>query len=184
MKQFAFVIVLATALAGCAQFNLVEPTRTMIGDLYSVEPQIRWNSNKTGNYEIWTVDGPGLQRVQFVNGIDDNETMFRGKKEYEKLIFKKSMTASEVMDLFVASLTADGARKVETKNLKPSQFGSNSGFRFDLSYVNKEGLEYEGVVVGSVIGGKLYLISYIGTRAYYFAKYKAEVERIIQSIKM
>jgi hypothetical protein len=184
MKQLVFAISLAIALAGCAKFSLVEPTRTVIGDLYSVDPQIQWSSNKSGKYEVWTVDGPGLQRVQFINGIDDNEALYKGKKEYEKLVFKKSMTASEIMDLFVDGFTADNARKIETKNFKPHPFGSHSGFRFDLSFVNKEGLEWDGLVVGAVINGKLYLISYAGARAYYFPKYKAEVERIIQSIKM
>lgn len=184
MKQLVFAIFLAIALAGCPRFSLVEPGRTVIGDFYSVDPQIQWSSNKTGKYEAWTVDGVRLQRLQFVNSIEDKETIYSGKKQYEKLVFKKNMTASEIMDLVVDSYTADEARKVETKNLKPSQFGSNSGFRFDLSYVNKEGLEYEGLVVGSVIGGKLYLISYTGTRAHYFPKHKTEVERIIQSIKM
>jgi hypothetical protein len=184
MKQAAFAIFLAIALAGCAKFSLVEPTRTVIGDFYSVEPQVRWNSSKTGKYEIWTVDGLGLQRLQFVSGIEDNESLYKGRKEYEKLIFRKSMTASEITDLIVDSLTADGHRKIESKNFKPNQFGSYSGFRFEMSLVNKEGLEYEGLVAGSIIGGKLYLISYTGTRAYYFSKYKSEVERIIQSIKM
>ena len=184
MKHFAiFLVILTMVLAGCIQFSLVEPTRTMIGDLYSVEPQIQWNSNKNGKYEVWTVDGLGLQRLQFINGIEDKETIFEGKKEYEKLIFKKSMTASEVMDLYVANLTADGARKVVTQNLKPNQFGNHSGFRFDLNFVNKEGLEWNGTVVGAVINGKLYLISYAGARAHYFTKYKPEVERIFQSIK-
>jgi hypothetical protein len=171
-------------LVGCARFSLVEPNRTVIGDKYLVEPQIKWSSQKTAKYEIWTVDGLGLERVQFVNGIDDNETIFQGKKEYEKLVFKKSMTPSEIMDLLVDSYKADGTRKVEAKNLKPIQFGSFQGFRFDLSYVSKNGLEYDGLVVGSAIDGKLYLISYTGTRALYFQKYKSEVERIIQSIKM
>ena len=123
--------------------------------------------------------------MQFVNGIDDNESVYKGSaKAYEKLIFKKSMIPSEIVDIVIDSLTAVDNRKIETKNLKPAQFGSHPGFRFELSYVNKEGLEYDGLVIGSVIAGKLYLISYMGTRAHYFPKYKTEVERIIQSIKM
>ncbi len=186
MKQFVFATFLAIILSGCAAtYSLVEPSRTTIGDKYWVTPQIQWSSINTGKYENWTVDGLSLQRLQFVNGIDDNESVYKGPtKKYEKLIFKKSMTASEIMEIVVDSYTADEARKIETKNLKPSQFGSYPGFRFELSYVNKAGLEYEGLVIGSVIGGKLYLISYTGTRAVYFQKYKTEVERIIQSIKM
>ena len=184
MKQFVVAIFLAVLLVGCAKYSLVEPTRMAIGDKYWVDPQIQWSSLTTGKYTAWTVDGLSLERLQFVNGVEDKETMYQGKKEYEKLIFKKSMTPSEIMELLVDSYKADGARKVETKNLKPNQFGNAPGFRFDMSYVSKDGLECEGLIAGSVIDGKLYLISYTGTRAHYFPKYKTEAERIIQSIKM
>lgn len=179
----ALAVFLVVIVAGCAQFSLVEPVPTVIGDMYSVTPQIQWNSNKTGKYEIWTVDGLGLQRLQFITGIEDNEALFGGK-QYEKIVFKKNMTATEIMDLVAASFAADEARKIETKNFKPNQFGNYPGFRCDFSFVKKEGLEWDGLVVGAVIKEKLYLISYSGAHAHYFPKYRTEVERIIQSIKM
>lgn len=179
----AVAIFLAITVAGCAQFSLIEPAPTMIGDMYSVTPRIQWNSSKTGKYEIWTVDGLGLQRLQFITGIEDNEALYAGK-QYEKIVFKKNMTATEIMDLVAASFAADEARKIETKNFKPYQFGGYSGFKCDLSFVKKEGLEWDGLVLGAVVKGKLHLILYTGTRAHYFPKYRTEVEWIIQSIKM
>lgn len=184
MTRWLSVLVLAMALTGCAAYSLVEPRRTAIGDLYTVEPQIPWSAKQSGKYEVWTVDGGSLEQVQFINGIADGETLFTGKEQYKKLVFKKNMSASEIMELVVDGLAADDGQKLETKNLKPVQFGSHPGFRFELSFVTKESLESEGLVVGAVIKDKLYLIKYTGTRIHYFRKYKEHVERIIESIKM
>ena len=184
MKRAAYALLLATILAGCATYSLVEPKRTAIGDRYTVEPQIPWSSAKSGKYETWTVDGGALQQIQFVIGLDDGEPLFKGKEQHEKQSFKKSMSVSEIMELVVDGLSVEGAQKLEAKNLKPFPFGGKPGFRFELNFVTQNGLENAGLVVGSVIMDKLYLVKYTGARAHYFPKYRAHVERIIESILM
>jgi hypothetical protein len=184
MKRAAYALWAAMILAGCATYSLVEPKRTAIGDLYTVEPQIPWSAAKSGKYEIWTVDGELLQQIQFVSGVDNGEPLFRGKGEHEKQSFKKSMSVSEIVELVMDGMAVEGDRKLEAKNLKPFPFGGKPGFRFELYFVTQNGLENAGLVVGSVIRDKLYLIKYTGARAHYFPKYKDHVERIIQSIQM
>lgn len=184
MIRSAHALVLAMILAGCATYSLIEPKRTTIGDLYTVEPQIPWSSAKSGKYEIWTVDGRALEQIQFISGLDEGEPLFKGKEQHKKQAFKKSLSASEIVELVVDGLAADGVQQPVTKNLRPAQFGAHTGFRFEVSFVAKGGLENEGLVVGAVIKDKLYLIKYTGTRMHYFPKYRDHVERIIQSIQM
>ena len=73
---------------------------------------------------------------------------------------------------------------VQTFHLRPFKFGSHPGFRFELSFLLEEGLEYEGFVVGAIKADKLCLICYSGTREYYYPKYKETAEQIIASIHM
>jgi hypothetical protein len=173
---------IAFAFTACAHYNLVEPVKRDIGSTYSVEPQISWSRSTQDKLEIWTIDGPSLEAIHFFDGIGDGQTLFAGQEtQKEKLPrFKKNMTASEVLELVADSIIAPGARSpigpnlkgvgVRATRLRPYKFGNHPGFRFELSFLSKEGLEYEGFVVGAIKDDKLYLICYSGTRQYYYPK--------------
>ena len=185
-------------LSACAHYTLVEPAKRDMGGGYSVEPQIVWNRSAQGKIEIWTIDGPALAAVHFFNGIGDGQNLFPfyGKSTRKAKLpkFNKNMTASEVQEFIVDSMLAPYRRSlvgpnmigtgVQTFHLRPYKFGSHPGFRFELSFLSEEGLEYEGFVVGAIKADKLYLICYSGTREYYYPKYKETAEQIIASIHM
>ena len=183
MRGFIFLITTLLMLAGCAKYSLVEPNRTAIGDSYTVEPQIPWSAASTGKTVIWTVDGPPLQELRFISKIDDSEAPFEGADAEKSPKFKKGMTGPEVKDLVLEMLAMAGAQKIKAKSLRPFKFGGHPGFRFEVNFVTENGLEKTGMVVGSVIKEKLYLITYAGTRVHYFAKHREHVEEIIESIK-
>ena len=77
-----------------------------------------------------------------------------------------------------------GAAMVKSKNLRPAAFGKLPGFRFDLSFLSPEGLERDGIVVGTIHEDKLYLILYLGAREYYYPKYRDQVEELIASVSV
>jgi hypothetical protein len=174
----------ALLVAGCATYSLIEPKRTAVGDLYTVEPQIRWSATRVGGVEIWTVDGPSLQAIRFLKGLRDGDPLFEGKTQAKRPQFKKDMSASDIMEFVVDSLSVQGSQKIATRNLRPAPFGNNPGFRFEMSFVSREGLDQEALVEGAVIAERLHLIIYSGARAHYFPKYKPEIERLIESIRM
>jgi hypothetical protein len=59
-----------------------------------------------------------------------------------------------------------------------------SGFRFDFSFLSKEGLERQGIALGSIHESKLLFMVYTGTREYYFDKHKQDVEAIFSSVEL
>ena len=184
MRWTAGTVLLAVLVTGCATaYTLVEPRRTAIGDVYTVEPQIPWSARKAGKRELWTVDGPALQAIRFINGLVDGEPLFEGGGKEKRPTFRKTMAATEIMEFVVDSLALAGLEKIETTGLRPEQFGGSQGFRFDMSFVTRQGLEGQGTVVGAVLKEKLHLIIYSGTRAHYYPKHKEHLERIIQSIR-
>ncbi len=184
MKRAATAFALVLILTACAVYRLVEVRRVAIGDLYTVDPQIPWSSASEGKTEIWTVDGPSLQAIRFVKGLEDDEVLFEGGDEEKRPKFRKHLTPSEIMEFVVDSLTLVGAQKIEARNQRPEEFGNVQGFRFEMTFVSNEGLEEQGFVVGAVMNEQLHLIMYIGVGAHYYPKHKEHVERIIQSIKM
>ncbi|MBI2080419.1 MAG: hypothetical protein HYT86_01640 [candidate division NC10 bacterium] len=94
------------------------------------------------------------------------------------------MTPTEIMEFAVDSLAAAGLEKVQASGLRPERFGTAQGFRFEMTYLTRQGLEGQGTVVGAVVNERLHLIIYSGARAHYYPKYRDHVERLIQSIRL
>ncbi len=182
IRLLAFLAVII--FSGCAHYSLIEPKTYVIADVYSIEPQIAWSSSVRGKSENWTVDGPSLQTILFVKGLEDGESVFPPKGEKEPPKFKSYMKANEVMEFILDSWRYSGVVQVKATNLRPIQFGKAPGYRFEYTYVSKNGLEMEGLAIGAVLHEQLYLIMYEGTRQYYFQKHKLDVEKIIESVNL
>ncbi len=184
MKTRASISIIVLLLSACTHYTLLEPQRYQVSEVYSVEPQIQWNHAKQGAVELWTVDGPLLQAVRLVNGVNEGDVLFPVFGQDKKLPqFRAGMSATEVQEFVVDSMTASGAADVSSSNLRPFQFGALPGFRFEMQFLSADGLEFEGIAAGATSEEKLYLILYTGTRSHYFDKYKSDVERMLQSIQ-
>jgi hypothetical protein len=181
-RLFAILAVL-TVLGGCAAYSLVEVKRHTIGDAYSVQPSIQWSKITADKVEIWTVDGPDLAMIRFFRGLKDGDPLFTARDDVKLPTYNPAMKASEVMEFVVDSISRAGAGNTDGTNLRPAQFGTTPGFRFELSFTSSDGLWFDGLVMGATIKDKLHLIIYTGTRQYYFPKYRDEVERMIGTIE-
>jgi hypothetical protein len=185
-KRALVPMAVAVLVAACAQFSLVGPGRVEMAGVYAVDTPVAWNRTSEGKSELWTVDGFQLQKLTFVNGLEDGDPLFETKGDNAKNMprYDTVMTSLEVKELIEAGLRVSGVHQLETYNFRPETFGSIPGFRFEFSYALESGLENEGTVIGAKKDGKLYLIIYTGTRFYYYGKHKDDVERLIDSIQI
>lgn len=163
---------------------MVEPVPVEVAGYYTVDPQIAWNRTKHEGMEVWTVDGPLLSAVRFLDAREDGEPIFAPQPDEKLPTFDKDMTAFEVQELVVDTMAAGGASMVEARDPRLWKFGTLSGFRFELSLLSGEGLECDAIVVGAVADERLYLVLYEGTRLYYFPKYRGYFEDIVASIRI
>ena len=185
LRRVTMILILTLASAACTRTALIEPQKRTIAKLYTVQPQISWSLvKKDSKTEVWTIDGPSLQQIRFVKGIPDGERLFEVRDEDKLPAYKDPMNAHEIMELIVDSFSAIGMVRVHATGLRPASFGSESGFRFDLTFRSKDGLEMEGFVLGAVIQGRLHLILYWGASQHYYPKHRDDVEQIIDSIQM
>ncbi len=186
IKGILAVSLFSLLFSGCSYYKLIEGQRVPIAG-YTVEPQTTWAARSSGKSETWTIDGVPLQRIRFIKGLADGQTMIEDiptQMDKEKMPkFKRGMTPFEIMELVVDSVNAGGS-KAEGRDLRPVTFGSAQGFRFDFDYVLPNGLEEQGLAVGAVLKDELHLILYSGVRGYYYSKEKEHVGRMIQSIRM
>lgn len=208
MKRMILLTMVLIGIGGCTHYTAVPAERRAIADLYSVKSSVAWSQADEGGIQVWTIDGPLLEALRFVT-LSDGDTLFRtSDKEAKVPRFRNHMTPNEVVEFFVASLKsvsggvdthqlAKGmvhpagiragsinAATIDVKNLRPADFGRLPGFRFDFSFLSKEGLERQGIAFGSIHEGKLLLMVYTGTREYYFEKHRQEVETIFSSVQL
>jgi len=174
-------------LAGCETYTLVEANAPVtMAQTYTVQPQIKWSKRVQGKFESWTVDGPLIEELSFVNGIESGDSLVEpdpyASDEVEYPEFRSGMTALEIQDLYEATLSKFQASQIATEGLRPLSFGAQPGFRFDFSYVSQDGLKRSGMVVGFVRDEKLYLIAYTAAALHYYDRYKGTVERLVASI--
>ncbi len=171
------------AFVGCAHPRVVGPERVKIGGLYSVDPQIRWSRFYQKGIETWTVDGPSLQALYFIN-VEKDRPLIATEDPKKWPRFGPQMSESEIMEFLVDSLARLGYAQLQAHDLRPTRFGRLQGFRFDLRFLFPDGLEGQGLGVGAVIEESLQLILYVGTQEYYYPKHLEEVEEIARSIEL
>jgi len=180
-------VLLVVALAGCVAggYTLVEPGRTQIDDEFSVSSNMAWSQRTFGERHVWTINGAGLEAIWFYAGIEDGDALIAQIDEDEDAPrFDADMRPNEVMELVVDSIGLIGAVNVEGTGLRPVEFGSVKGYRFELTLQTVEGLIKRGLAVGTIREDKLQLIVYLAADLHYYGKYLEEVERIFASVEM
>lgn len=183
MKTRLLTLVLLASLSACMQYSMVEVRKQKIGEFYSVEPVVRWSKWSGGVIDYWTIDGPALQSLRLYKGVKDGQPLrsIHGKDNLPT--FSSDMRASEVLEFVVDSFSNYDFNNVEATNLRPAKFGAKPGFRFEMRFQSAQGLEFDGLAIGTVSDGVLYMIIYTGARDHYFPKYRDQVEQIIASIE-
>jgi hypothetical protein len=189
MKRIAVVGFYALLITSCAigpQFKQIGPERQTVGSAYSLDPQIAWSRAAAGKFELWTVDGPGLDEISFANGIANGEAIVMPAPllaERPPLpLFREGMTPSEIAELITDTLASIGFIDVEAHNLRPFDFGGRPGFQFELTMLTPTSLEQRGLVAGMLKDERLYLITFRAASDYYYPKYETVVQRMLESI--
>lgn len=164
----------------------VKAERAKVGGIYSVDPQIAWNGKSRGNVTFWTSNGMNLDRVVFLNNIQDGKTLFGDASSGSKTShrFTSDMNIIEIAELFSTTMQTEGGwLKIETLNLKVENFGPFEGFIFDTKMVSEGGLVYKGMVSGAVIDGKLYLAFFLAPELRFYPEHIDLFRKILLSIQ-
>ena len=186
MKRILAVVFVCAALTGCASFGEHdEDGFTRVRDTYAVDALAdTWGRQDRRNYQIWSVDGPLLQALWFFDPVAEDEAMLGGFNSDKLPKFRPGLSALDAEEFIIDTLATLGLTQVQSSGLRPVRVSGLDGFAFDLSYLNENGLAYEGHVRGAEYEEQLHVLLYTGTRAYYFDAQKADVERMLDSVKI
>lgn len=174
MAGLGLLLSVLAVLASCARIAAVGPGRVELGAGFSVQATAGWNRLPQGAFgadEAWTRDGAGLDILLFIAGRGEGEPLFTHPRERKALLLRADMTPTEVMELWATEMALAGRHMVTVGGLMPVQFAGVPAFRFQYAYADAGGLVFDGYATGAMIGGRLYLVAFCGTRAHHFRAY-------------
>ena len=173
--------------SGCAEVDLVTAGKPAdLGDGVSVVPPVAWARIHTlaGGSSL-TIDGVGLGEVRYYTGIAPGKPIIDigNLSNAEIGTYKVSMLPNEIMDLLTSNMEKIGCQNARAANLAPMKFGAVTGFRFDVSYLTRDGLEMQGEALAAQRGGKLDVLLYVAPTEYYYALRKADAEQLFATVQ-
>jgi hypothetical protein len=179
------ILEVLAGIAGCsAHYALVQPgTRDMDG-FYRIHTPVAWSAYTQDNMEVWTINGPLLERLVFYKGVQPGAILLQDLLPVGQEVpyYKANMRAHDIIDLVLESYEMAGSTHATLQALHPTSFGHWPGFHFEFD-LSIDGLAYKGLGLGAIDEEHLlHLILYIGTREHYFNQHREVIEYMFSSV--
>ena len=179
---------------GISDYSLVRVHDVSVGDGSLVVAAPRpWNRHRAGFFEDirvvedWTLDGPLLDGISFVSGLNSGHYLIRQRKTADQQVpkFRAEMTPPEIAAMLESLYRVrGGAVDFRTLSLKPRPFLGTNGFQLDYEHLDDDELWRRGRVVGTVINTRLYLIMIDAAKSHYFGSTLPDFEAIVASARL
>jgi hypothetical protein len=190
MKKILLATALLSAPASAKWITVptTAPTTVAQSKLWVTSPAgwNRWSKRPMKQSELWSFDGPLLNQVQFYGGVAAGQPLAkeRNKKREPLPKFSANMKATDIAEAYEQTMrVTQGASDFTIDAIEPVTFAGRSGFRFAYRYTSEE-LTRRGEARGAIIGGKLYLISYMAPALHYYDAHLAKAQAIMESAKV
>jgi hypothetical protein len=180
-------------LGGLNYFSLIRPKpHSVAGGAMVVTPGIEWNRIPRGRNDIpreenWTLNGPALDGLSFIGGVEDNKRIVVQYRKDDRKVpdFRADMTPQEIGDMIESYyLIRGGSVEFDMTGLKPRTFLGQPGFQLDYTHLGGDELKRQGRAVGAIINRRLYLILFDAAQMHYFPAGVQEFERIADSARL
>jgi hypothetical protein len=179
--------------AGYGYYGLVQPApKRVAGGAMTVIPSTRWNRARPTYYDIsreenWTLNGPLLDNLTFIGGLESGKAIVRQRRRAERQVprFRADMSPPEIASMIETFYRVRaGSVRFEMTGLRPRNFVGYPGFQFDYDHLDTSEVERRGRAVGAIIDNRLYMALLDGTRMHYFPAALPEFERIVESARL
>jgi hypothetical protein len=176
---------------GYSDYGLVRVARVNVGDgQMSVVAPRNYNRHRrilfsdVRDVEDWTLNGPLLDGISFVSGMNNNRELIRQRHTANQQVprFRSDMTPPEITAMLESLYRVKGgAVDLKTLSLQPRPFLGANGFQWDYEHLDSDELWRRGRAVGAVIDGKLYMILFDAARSHYYETMLPDFESIVAS---
>ena len=156
----------------------------------TVTPSRDWNqlSERIGsNTETWTLDGEQLNDVTFFGGIAPGRPLVkeRNRKKEPLPKFTTNTLLAEVPELLERTQRAfKGIGSFQVAAVEPTRFLNQDGVFFSYEFTDEDQLTRRGEARATIIGGKLYMITFEAPRLSYFGKVVADFRALADTARL
>jgi hypothetical protein len=165
------------AIAPASSNSLVPagPRTGIAKSTLSATPVSEWNKlsrNDGQNTEVWTIDGDELDKVTFFGGIVHGKPLLRevDRKHRPLPKVKVNMLLTDVPALLESTYRVRGVTQMNVDAEEPAMLGTHKAIRFTYSFTRDDEVVRKGEGIGSLMGGKLYLVTYEAPVLHFFDK--------------
>jgi hypothetical protein len=186
----ALLLVLVLLLAACATGGpggRLQPRGTTSVFDMTLQSDLDWARMKSHRNELWTIDGPLLNRLMIFSKVAPGEHVFQRARERRSRPdgpwFRAGMRLDELQQLVVDGLLDQDWAGVAATNLRPHDFGGVEGVRFNLHMTHPDGLVYEGTAAMAEREGKLTVLVWMAPKEHYFGRDIAAVDAMLDGMR-
>ena len=179
---------------GFGTYGLVRARDTAVGDhSLRVTPPREWNRQHgqlfvdINEVEDWTLNGPLLDGISFVTGLESNKSLVRQSRRDDRQVpkYRADMTAPDVAAMLESLFRVRGGTvDFRTLGLVPRDFLGAPGYQYDFEHLDGDEVWRRGRAVGATVDGRLYLILYDAARAHYYDAALPDFEAITNSARL
>lgn len=163
---------------------------SVVDSAFFVTPSRDWNqlSQSVGKYaENWTLDGNQLNDVTFFGGVPAGKPLMReANKKHDPLPkFSESTLLVEIPELLEGTYRSfKKSGSFQLLSTEPGTFLGRDGVYFSYEYTDEDQLTRKGEARATIIGGKLYMITFDAPRLNYFGKLVADYRSLADSAQL
>jgi len=178
--------------AAMIRFTLTQPVSAdetlMAGSDMTVKAGSTWKrltagTSQTRWEDVWTRNGPQLDRITLVRGLPDGKAIiFRQTNSDQQIpVFHADMTAQDLMSMVEVSYRVNGVTVFNYESVEPVDFLGGLGVRLRYNYTSGIGIAKRGSCVMRVVGDKLYAMKLESVAGHYFDTVDSEFDQLIAS---
>jgi hypothetical protein len=140
--------------------------------------QTRWE-------EVWTWNGPQIDRITLIGGVPDGKAIVFQKTNADQQVpvFRADMTPHDLASMVEVSYRINGVTVFNVETVKPVDFVGGPGVELRYDYASGIGIAKRGRCVMRVVDRKLYAMKLEGV-AKHFDAVALEFDRVVASARL
>jgi len=184
------LLLVCATIAGCSSLGgpLVSPGPNPAGGKLMIDSEMEWTRISAPRYQLWTIDGPLLNRLYLVPSVREREFIFLGERQTKRrpdgAFYKRGLREDELRDLVLDGLRAVGAVDLTSRDLRPARFAGRDGLRFEFSMANEQGLKYQGMVAAFEHEKGLSLALFMAPSEFYYPRDAEKVSKMLDTLRL
>jgi predicted Zn-dependent protease len=181
--------------AAMIRFTLTRPVTTgessERGAHMAVQPGSNWkrllaNVNETRWDQVWTWNGPQIDRMALLDGLADGKAIvFQARAADQQVpVFRADMTAQDLASMLEVSYRLNGVSLFDIESVEPVDFLGGAGVRLRYNYASGIVIPKRGRCVMRVVGQKLYAMKLEGVANQSFDAVAQQFDHLVASARL